>query len=189
LFETGRILPKSVNSDFRMDELSEDDRGVYRKLNQLKKKVTEDIEQFKFNTAIAAQMEFMNSYTQVLGESGRGVTPDLQSFVLHEFNIILAPFAPHLSEELYEMLGGKPSIFSSAKWVKYDPGAIEEESATMVVQVNGKVRAKLTVPVNSTDDAVKSSALNDENVKRHLEGKQIVKAIVVPNKIINFVVR
>ncbi|HQT91262.1 MAG TPA: hypothetical protein PL001_04445, partial [Candidatus Kryptobacter bacterium] len=83
----------------------------------------------------------------------------------------------------------KPSIFSSAKWVKYDPGAIEEESATMVVQVNGKVRAKLTVPVNSTDDAVKSSALNDENVKRHLEGKQIVKAIVVPNKIINFVVR
>ncbi len=189
LFETGKALPKSVDSNFRMDELSENDRGVYRKLNQLKKKVTEDIEQFKFNTAIAAQMEFMNSYTQVLGENGRGVTPELQSFVLHEFNVILAPFAPHLSEELNEMLGGEPSIFTTAKWVKYDPAAIAEESVTLVVQVNGKVRAKLTVPVNSTDDAVKSSALNDENVKRHLEGKQIVKAIVVPNKIINFVVR
>jgi leucyl-tRNA synthetase len=117
------------------------------------------------------------------------VDRDLQSLVLDELNILLAPFAPHLAEELYETRGGKPSLFSHAKWVKYDPSAIKEESVTLVVQVNGKVRAKLTVPVNSGEDAIKSTALADENIKRHLEGKQIVKAIVVPNKIVNFVIK
>ncbi len=189
LFEAGNSLPKGGKLEFRMENLNEHERSVYRKLNQLTRKVTEDIEQFKFNTAIAAQMEFINSYTQAIGEHGGAVSPELQSFVLQQFNVILAPFAPHLSEELNEMRGGKGSIFSSGKWVKFDPTAIEEESVTMVVQINGKVRARLIVPVDSTEEAVKSMAFQDENVKKHLADKELVKAIVVQNRIINLVVR
>ncbi len=189
LFEAGKNLPRAIKSEFKMEELGENDRNAYRKLNQLMKKVTEDLGQFKFNTAIAAQMEFLNGYTQTLGEDGKGVGSDLQRLVLDEFNILLAPFAPHLAEELYEMRGGKPSVFTSEKWVNYDAAAVEEESVTMVVQINGKVRARLTVPVNSSEEEVKSISLGDENVKRHLEGKKIVKAIVVPNKIVNYVVK
>ena len=189
LYEAGKTLPRAVKFNFGMEELDENERGVYRKFNQLKKKVTEDIEQFKFNTAIAAQMEFLNGYSQTVGDNGGGVRRELQALVLDEFNILLAPFAPHLAEELNYFRGGKPSVFSTASWVKYDPAAIEEESVTLVVQINGKVRARLTVPVNSSEETIKSSSLADENVKRHLEGKQILKEIVVPNKIVNFVVR
>ena len=187
VYEAGKSLPKNVKTDFNIDNLNDSERSVYRKLNQLIKKVTEDIEQFKFNTAIAAQMEFMNNYTQAIGEGN--VNEELQSFVLGELNILLAPFAPHLAEEVYEMRGGRSSIFAASKWVSYDPAAIVEESVTMVVQVNGKVRAKLNVPIDSEEEAVKSIAFADDNVKRHLEGKSILKAIVVQNRIINFVVR
>ncbi len=187
VFDAGKSLPKNTHGKFDMEKMNERERSIYRKLNQLSKKVTEDIEQFKFNTAIAAQMEFINNYTQALGESDIG--SELQAFVLQQVNILIAPFAPHLAEELNEMRGGKPSIFTSAKWVTYEQSAIEEENVTIVVQVNGKVRAKMMVPINSADESVKSIALADENVKRHLEGKQVLKAIVVKNRIINFVVR
>ncbi len=189
LFESGKSIPPGKKTEFKGDDLNEAERHVYRKLNQLIKKVSDDLEQFKFNTAIAAQMEFVNLYSQTLAESGASVSADLQDFVMRQFNVILAPFAPHLAEELNEMRGGKSSIFSSSKWVTYDPEAISEESVTMVVQINGKVRSKLNVPINSTEDTVKAIALADENVKRHLEGKQIVKAIVVQNRIVNFVVK
>ncbi len=188
VFEAGKSLPVSEKTNFDMDFLNESERTVYRRLNQLIKKVTEDLEQFRFNTAIAAQMEFINSYAQIMGKGGGSLSEEFQAYVLCAFNVILAPFAPHLSEELNEMRGGKPSIFSSTKWIAYDQTAIAEESVTIVVQVNGKVRAKLNVPVNSTDAAVKSIAEKDENVRRYLEGKKILKSIVVPNKIVNYVV-
>ena len=151
VFEAGQSLPKSTAAKFNMDSLNESERTVYRKLNQLIKKVTEDLDHFRFNTAIAAQMEFMNTYTQILADEGSSVGHGLQAHVLRQINILLAPFAPHLSEELNEMRGGKPTIFSSEKWVTYDQTAIAEESVTIVVQVNGKVRAKLNVPINSTE--------------------------------------
>ena len=188
VFEAGKSLPISTKTHFDMDSLNENERTIYRKLNQLIRKVTEDLDQFRFNTAIAAQMEFMNAYTQELGDNESSLSPELQAYVLREFNILLAPFAPHLSEELNEMRGGKPSVFSSTKWMTYDQAAIAEESVTVVVQVNGKVRAKLNVPINSTDVVVKSIAEKDENVRRYLEGKKILKSIVVPNKIVNYVV-
>lgn len=189
---------------------SDAERTVYRKLNQLIKKVTEDIEQFRFNTAIAAVMEFMNDYIQILAKnaavSSAGITgpaleqlgglneynqisSNLRNQVLNTFNILLAPFAPHLAEELNEMLGGSESVFAKSQWPSYDPEAIVEENATLIVQVNGKVRAKLTVPLNSSDDAVKSLASTEPNVQRHLEGKEVLKTIVVQNRLLNFVVK
>ena len=87
------------------------------------------------------------------------------------------------------MRGNKDSIFISGKWVSYDSTAIAEESVTLVIQINGKIRSKLEIPINSDDEAVKSLSLADPNVKKYLDGKQIVKAIVVKNKLVNFVIR
>ncbi len=176
--ETGNRIPTT-----------DSERVVYRKLNQLIKKVTEDTEQFHFNTAIAAMMEFMNDYTGILSTEGETVSKEMKDFVLRNLNVLLAPFAPHLSEELNEMRGNKKSIFISEKWVNYDPSAITEENVTLVIQVNGKIRSKLEIPINSDDENVKALALAEPNVKRYLEGKEIVKAIVVKNKLVNFVIR
>ncbi|MCL4539757.1 MAG: leucine--tRNA ligase [Bacteroidetes bacterium] len=166
---------------------SDAERTAYRKINQLIKKVTEDLEQFRFNTAIAALMEFVNDFTQLSSENEIG--PGLRSLVLNRFNVLLAPFAPHLSEELHELRGGEVPVFSSSRWPEYDASAITEENVTLVVQVNGKVRAKLTVPIDSTDEAVKSLASTEPNVQRHLEGKTILKTIVVQNRLLNFVIK
>ena len=176
-----------VNS-FDMDRLSEIERRVYRKLNQLIKKVTGDLDSFRFNTAIAAMMEFLNDYGQALAEGNTAVRPELQDLVLRSFNVLLAPFAPHISEEVYQMRGGSKSIFKSERWIDYDRLAIGEENATLIVQINGKVRAKLVVPIDSSDDTVVELSTSDTNVKRYLEGKRIVKTIVVRNRLINFVI-
>ncbi len=187
LFESSKDLATESKKEFKIESLNESERKVYRRLNQLIKKVTEDLEQFRFNTAVAALMEFMNDYMQIA--AGGEVGHEVQNYVLQSFNVILAPFAPHLAEELNEMRGGETSIFASAKWVKYDPHAIEEESVTLVVQINGKVRARLTLPVNSSDEKVKSISLAEPNVKKYLDGKEILKAIVVQNRLISFVVK
>ncbi len=173
--------PVSISSDA--------ERVVHRKLNQLVKKVTEDLEQFRFNTAIAAMMEFTNDYTQILAADDNSVSAGMKAFVLRNFNILLAPFAPHLAEELNEMQGSEKSIFVSARWAAYDPSAIAEENVTVVVQVNGKIRSKLEVPIDSDDERVKSLCIAEPNVKKYLDGKEIVKAIVVKNKVVNFVIR
>lgn len=189
LFEVNKALPKNDNAGVRGGDLNEDERKVYRRMNQLIKKVTEDIEHFRFNTAIAALMEFMNNYTQALSDNGNEISERVRNFVLQNFNILLAPFAPHLTEELNEMRGVKPSIFSIGNWISFDASAIVEENVTLVVQVNGKVRARLAVPVDSDDERVKSLSLAEPNVKKHLDGKEVLKAIVVKNRLVNFVVR
>lgn len=186
LFEDSSDYP--LNPQLAKEKLGDDERTIYRRLNQVTKKVTEDIESFRFNTAIAALMEFTNEYTQVISSRENAIRVELKALVLSTLNRLLAPFAPHLSEEFYEMRGGKTSIFNSEKWPDYDRDAIEEENVTLVVQVNGKVRARLIVPVNSTDEAVKSLSMADTNVSKYLAGKKIVKAIVVQNRLVNFVI-
>jgi leucyl-tRNA synthetase len=188
LFEEGEDLTASVKEKFSADSLNETERTVYRKMNQLIKKVTEDIENFRFNTAIAAMMEFMNDYTAILSEDGDTVSKKMESFVLRNLNVLLAPFAPHLCEELNELRGNKESIFISEKWATYDPSAIVEENVTLVIQVNGKIRSKLEISIDSDDEKVKALALAEPNVKKYLDGKEIVKAIVVKNKLVNFVI-
>ncbi len=189
LFESGRELSVGAKKNFAPDELNETDRTAYRKWNQLVKKVTEDLEQFRFNTAIAAMMEFLNDYTQVLSIGNDGVTDGLKIFIFQEFNVLLAPFAPHLAEELNEMRGNKESIFTSGKWPGHDPKALVEESVTIVIQINGKIRSKVEVPKNSEEGFVQSLSMEEPNVKKYLDGKQIVKAIIVKNKLVNFVIR
>lgn len=210
LFDDSQGTLSIAKVDIVFKTLNKVEQEVYRKLNQLIKKVTEDTEHFRFNTAIAAMMEFLNDYTQILAKASAhpsiAIAPELleqegilneynqvsdalQNLVLRDLNILLAPFAPHLAEELNELRGNIDSIFVSEKWVTYDPAAIAEENVTLVVQVNGKIRSKLEIPVDSDDEQVKSLALAEPNVKKYLDGKQILKAIVVKNKLVNFVIK
>ena len=101
--------------------------------------------------------------------------------------ILLSPFVPHVSEELWQQLGNKSSIFS-AKWPEYNPALIKSDYITLPVQVNGRLRSKIEVPVDISDGDVKKKVLSDEKVKQWLGDKEIKKLIIVPNKLVNIVV-
>jgi leucyl-tRNA synthetase len=153
------------------------------------KKVTQDIEgRFHFNTAVAATMEFTNGISEAffkndgLSASARpAVEEAVKSLVL-----LLSPFVPHACEEMWEALGGKPGM-TKLDWPDYDPSLLVEDEVLIVVQVNGKKRGEVRVPVNANEDEVKEAALAEPNVGRFIEGKTIRKAILVPDKLVNLV--
>jgi len=155
---------------------SEDYERLY---HQTVKKVTEDIENLRFNTAIAQLMIFVNE-TMKLEVKPRKL---LEGFIL-----ILSPFAPHIAEEIWNKLGHEKTL-AYEPWPKYDESKCAEAKVEVVFQVNGKVRSKSLVPVNLSDEELEKIALNDANVKRHTDGKRIVKKIVVANKLVNIVVQ
>ncbi len=154
------------------DHNNDDDRAMHK----LIKKIGSNIEQFKFNTAIAAFMEFLNAQEKM----SKG---DWEKFL-----ILLAPFAPHITEELWHQLGHKDSIHKQA-WPKFDPKLVVDENVTIVVQILGRVRASLEVPAGADQAKVKELALADVNVQKHLSGKEIAKEIFVKDKLINFVIK
>jgi leucyl-tRNA synthetase len=161
---------------------------LYRKTHLTIKKVTEDIErEFHFNTAIAALMEMVN---EVYDYTAKGVEADklpvLRS-ALEALTLLLSPFAPHFAEELWEGLGNTDSV-AQASWPAFDPAAVVARSVTVVVQVNGKVRSKLTLPAGTSDKDIEIAALADPKVKEHLAGKTPKKVIVVQGKLVNVVV-
>jgi leucyl-tRNA synthetase len=141
------------------------------------KKVGEDVEGLHYNTAIAALMTLLNDIRRI-SSPDRGV--------LESLLIMLAPFAPHISEELWEALGHSTSIFS-ARWPAFDPALTLEETVMIAVQVNGKVRGRIAVPRDATDDAIIVAALADASVRVHVHGKEIRRRVVVPGRLVNFV--
>ena len=143
------------------------------------KQVTEDIESLKYNTAIARLMEYLNAIKR---------TNARQRDLVETLALLLAPFAPHLAEEVWEKLGHRESVFN-ARWPGYDEEKIKKDVATVVLLVNGKVRSTVVVPVNSSEDTLRAAALGDKNIRRHLDSKQIVKIIIVKNKLVNVVAR
>lgn len=143
------------------------------------KKVGEDIEGLRFNTAIAQLMIFVNEVMK---------TDRRPRAILQPFLLLLAPFAPHIAEELWEKLGQTTSL-AYEPWPGYDPAKIASDSVEIVLQVNGKVRAKIAVPRDTPDPDLERLALEEENVRRHCEGKHHVKSIVVKNTLVNIVVR
>jgi leucyl-tRNA synthetase len=161
---------------------------LYRKTHLTIKKVTEDIErEFHFNTAIAALMEMVN---EMYDYTANGVVPDklpvLRS-AIDAVTLLMAPFAPHFSEELWESLGNKTGI-ANAGWPSHDPEAIVAAEITVVVQVNGKVRSKLTLPAGTPDKDIEAAALADAKVREFTNGKAPKKVIVVQGKLVNVVV-
>ena len=142
------------------------------------KKVSDDIENMKFNTAISELMKLLNEYSSK------------ESITKKDYNVLLTllyPFAPHITEELNERLGFTPICKST--WPEYDESKLIESEIEIAVQVNGKVRSTVMINVDSSEDEIKEKVFELDNIKKHIEGKEIVKTIIIRNKIVNIVVR
>ncbi len=147
-------------------------------INRTIKKVEEDILNFRFNTAVSTLMILLNTLTKEKKQN---------KIILSKFAIILAPFAPHLAEELWMKLGNTKSVHLEP-WPKFDPKMIEDDIVTIVVQINGKVRANIMMNKNSTQKNVEEKALVEENVKKYIGTEKPKKIIYIPNKILNIVI-
>jgi leucyl-tRNA synthetase len=149
------------------------------------KKVSDDLGEMGFNTAIAALMELVNELYKAKTD---GLQGDSWRFAIENLIVLLAPFAPHISEELWHQLGHEESVHR-ASWPKYDEKYLVQDTVTVAVQVNGKLRGTVEISTSATEDEALEAAKKDSNVSAHLEGKTVSRAIYVPHKLINFVVR
>jgi leucyl-tRNA synthetase len=162
------------------------DDELLRMTHQTIKKVTGDIERMHFNTMVAALMEFTN-YLGRVKESG-SVSRATWESAIKTLLLLLAPTAPHLAEELWQGKGYEYSIHNQA-WPEWDEALVARDEFTLVIQVNGRVRDKLTVPVSITENEVKNIAVKQEKARPYLEGKKVIKMIYVPGKLVNIVVK
>jgi len=171
-------------------QLSAAARRIQRKLHQTIQRVTDDFNgRWHFNTSIAAIMELVNELQDAQPEIARGALPrPLLDQTYRGLVLLLAPFAPYLACELWETLGEKSSLLHQS-WPQYDAALAREEEVEIAVQVNGKVRSRILLPADSPDEAVKQRALADEKIRASLEGKELLRAIVVPGKLVNLVVK
>ena len=178
LHRVWRMLLGSEDQQALLAE-GEGDETVERALHKLTKKAGEDIEAMKFNTAIAAMMEFVNA----VFKAGRIAKDQAERFVL-----VLSSFAPHIAEELWQQLGHDESL-TYEPWPSYDEAMIAEQTIELAVQVNGKVRGRVMVAADAGEEEIVSAAIAEPNVAAAIEGRKIVKRILVPGRLINLVVR
>lgn len=188
-----RLVQEYVNEirgDFRGSETitiqSAEDKALNFQLNATVKKVTEDAGgRFSFNTAISSIMELVNAlYKYKQGE----VNVPLMNDAIEKLILILNPFVPHITEELWNDLGHEDRVYQQI-WPEFDPAALELETVEIIVQVNGKLKDKMAFEKNAEKSAIEEAALASERVQDAIAGKSVVKTIVVPNKLINFVVK
>jgi leucyl-tRNA synthetase len=170
--------------------LSEPEAELRRKEHDTIRRVERDMEnKFQFNTAIAAMMELVNTLYATkddLRASANG--PRLLSSAISSLLIALSPIAPHICEEVWARMGYSRTL-AVEPWPKHDPEALKTNEVTVVLQVNGKLRSQISVPADADSEKIQTQAMNDQNVARHIEGKTIVKIIVIPGKLVNVVVR
>ncbi|MCD6353092.1 MAG: class I tRNA ligase family protein, partial [Proteobacteria bacterium] len=171
-------------------ELPEELTSLRRKVHQTIRKVTEDIEdRFHFNTAISAIMELVNSIYQFDLHS---IDSPFREAALREAIettvLLLSPIVPFMAEELWQALGYEQSIIETT-WPQYDPEVIKEEEMVIVIQVNGKLRGRITVPANYSKEEIKTLTKNDDQINQWTKGKKVIKVIYVPRKLVNVVVK
>ena len=155
------------------------DPELWKVVNQTIKDVTEDTESIdKMNTAISHMMVFVNAATQATA---------VPKETMKTFLRLLSPYAPHIAEEIWERFG-EAELIAHASWPTHDPEVLKREEVTIVVQVNGKLRSRIQLPVDSSDEEVEAAVLADERIQKHIEGKTVRKFIVVPNRLANVVV-
>jgi leucyl-tRNA synthetase len=172
--------------EFEADKIGLDPKVKDVDLNQEQAKivartvaaVTDDLEAMRFNTAISRLMEFVNAFT------GQEVRP---KSAMETFTLLLSPMAPHLAEELWEILGHSETL-AYAPWPTFEPALLKDDEIEVPVQINGKLRARILVPAESSGPEIEAIARADEKIVALLEGKPIRKTIVVPGKLVNFVV-
>jgi leucyl-tRNA synthetase len=150
-------------------------------------RVTDDIARFRFNTMIAALMEFTNHLTR-LRESGATVDAAAWREAIEAFVLLLAPGVPHIAEELWERVGMPYSVHTQA-WPSFDASLAAAEEVEIAVQVNGKVRDRLRLPAGAPEDAARAAAMASASVRAHVEGKEIARVIYVPDRLLNIVVK
>jgi leucyl-tRNA synthetase len=177
-----RMISDEAADEIRLNPAVQDVAATPEQMRLLHKTiqaVTNDIESLSFNTAISRMMEFVN------GVSGQEPRP---RSILEPFVLILAPFAPHLAEEAWELLGHKKSL-AYEPWPKYDPALLVESEIEIAVQINGKVRGKVRLPAGADQEAAQKAATAEPRVAENLAGKQIVKIVYVPGRLLSFVVQ
>ena len=179
-------VQKGQTATLDQSKLTDAERNLRRKIHSTILKVNDDIgRRYTFNTAIAAVMEMINAMTQSDNDSdnGRAILQEgLETAVL-----LLSPIVPHITNEIWHALGHEELIVDAA-WPKADQATLEQDEIQLIVQVNGKLRGRVRVPVEATDELIQEQALDDENVGRFVEGKTIRKVIIVPGKLVNIVV-
>jgi leucyl-tRNA synthetase len=163
-------------------------RALLRTLHKTIRKVTRDMESFRFNTAVSAMMELQNEALDTWASARGALTLAQWRELLGTFTLLLAPMAPHVAEEVRERLGGEGSVLDAA-WPVWDDELAADEVVTVVVQVNGKVRDRLSVAVDAARDDVFAAARAGANTQRFLEGREVLKEVYVPGKLVNFVVK
>ena len=181
---------KDTPSSGQPGESSPNARKLRRKTHQIIKRVTDSFETLQFNTPVAALMELSNA----IGDSG--IEPETvngdEVYAIREaltaLTLMLTPFAPHTAEELWEMLGHADGL-SRAKWPTFDAEVAKADEVVVPVQINGKVRARLTVPAGATDDELRDLALADGVVRSHTIGKTIRKVVVAKGPLVSVVVQ
>jgi leucyl-tRNA synthetase len=190
LVEDWAEVVKTAKALRKEESLSEDLRALRRKIHVTIKRVTEDIEnRFHFNTAISAVMELVNSLYQM---EEKKKTPGLQTAgvmreAVESVVVLLSPFVPHICEDLWEYLGHEQSV-AKEPWPKFDEEAIRDEEVLMVIQVNGKLRSRVTVGVHASEAEIKEAVLANERVQEILQGQRVKKFVWVPKKLVNLVV-
>jgi leucyl-tRNA synthetase len=165
--------------------LTDKDPALNYRLNLTIKRVSEDIANLEFNTAVAAAMELLNDLQNTDDTETGG--SDLFKYSLKQLVLILSPMVPHLGEELWHIMGGRGSVFQQS-WPTWDESALSRDTVTMVVQINGKLRGSFNVPADITEEQIFELASTDPKVSRHLEGNRVIKRIFLPGKLLNIVV-
>jgi leucyl-tRNA synthetase len=183
------VTRRAVETELVPSQLAPQARALQRKLHQTVKRVSTDFQgRWHFNTSIAAVMELVNQLYATEEQKGNGIPDVLLAQVQRDMVLLLAPFAPYLAHELWEMLGERENLLHAA-WPKYDPALAKEEEIEIPVQVNGKLRGRIVVPADASEEEMRTRALAEEKVQAFIAGKQVAKMIIVPAKLVNIVVR
>ena len=169
--------------DAKSEERTEDGAKLLSLTHKVVKKVSNDLDDMRFNTAIAALMEYVNDLYKMKDAQ---ISQEIWSFALESLVKLVAPFAPHLSEELWKELGNEDSVHVSP-WPMYDEALLVENVVTIVVQVNGKVRATLEVSADVSKEELETLALANDRVQEFLVNKKPTRVVVVPGRLVNVV--
>jgi len=180
------ILNRAKSADkYKLHNLNDSEKIVYKKINQTIKKFETEIDAFRFNTAIASLMELLNDVSKNFNKC----SDEIKFYTLNRLAILVSPVAPHLGEECWSLIGNKNSVMQNPVWFEPDVDALVEDTVNIAVQVNGKLRTTIVVSADSDQNEVKELVFNDAKVLRHTEGKKVIKEIFVKNRIYNIVVK
>lgn len=186
LFEN--ILPLTKNNNGMKRELSDEEYEIRRKLHMILKKITNDIEgAFRFNTVVSGFMELVNIFSDyVKSMPADRLNVALLDEFAHKFVPVLSPFTPHVAEELWEMMGEKPFV-TNVEWPSYDEDAIKPRKIEIALMINGKVRSKIVIDADLSEDEIRQIALNNDKIKNALNGKNPKKVFVAAGNVVNIV--